>query len=63
MKSILISLSAAALVLCSASCRTFVPVDPNTGKPGCNMMPDKVTPCCTKDCTPCCSSGEAKPSK
>ena len=55
MKTILLSLGADSLLLLGSSCRTFVPLDPNTYQPSCRMMPDKVEPCCSKqDCTPCC---------
>lgn len=64
MKTILIAASVSSLIFLSACCETFVPIDPNTGKRGCNMMPDKVTSCCTSDpCAPCCSKVEVKPSK
>ncbi len=66
MKTTLLTLGASSLLFLSASCLTFVPVDPNTGNPGCNMMPDKQANCCTKQCEPCCvshSKGEVKPTK
>ena len=66
MKTVLLTLGASSLLLLSTSCRTFVPIDPNSGLPGCSMMPDKPHTCCsTKDCTPCCKTHkvEVKPSK
>ena len=66
MKTILLTLGASSLLFFSASCRTYVPIDPNTGERACSMMPDKKAECCTKDCTPCCKTAkkvEVKPSK
>lgn len=52
MKTILVSIS---LVVLASSCRTFVPIDPNTGEPSARMLP-KPLPCgclppyCSKKC-------------
>lgn len=46
MKTILISLTSAALLLLGSSCRVMVPVDPNTGEPSMEMMPENHTGTC-----------------
>jgi len=51
MKIILI---AASLALLTTSCRTFVPVDPMSGVPGCRMMPEKTSSCSCKPCECTC---------
>ena len=63
MKTILIALSAASLLVLGSSCRVAVPVDPNTGELDCRMMPDDVPDNFGPDCTPCASKGEVKASK
>lgn len=63
MRTVLLTLGSASLLFLSASCRTLVPIDPNTGQRSCRMMPDKPT-CCSIDCKPCCKGKtEVKPSK
>lgn len=65
MKTILVTLSAASLVLLSTSCRTIVPVDPNKRKPSCSMMPDpNAKDYMGRDCLPCSKTkGVVAPSK
>jgi len=62
MKTILLTLTASSLLLFSTSCRTFVPIDPNTGEPSCRMMPDKKPSCNCPPCACTCQS-KVKPSK
>ena len=63
MKTILLSLSAASLMLVGSSCHTIIPINPNSGERDCGMLPKK--PCCPAfDCQPCaCKKVEVKPTK
>lgn len=44
MKTILIALSAVALLFCSTSCRISAPIDPNTGRQDPSLVPEGNSP-------------------